>query len=64
MVQVEFGGTAIDARVYLRDFFDLLGNDFAIHRIVRDGVVPVTYSEWFEVFVTSNFLAIAARAAR
>lgn len=24
MIQFEYGGTAIDARIYLRDFFDLL----------------------------------------
>jgi FkbM family methyltransferase len=58
-IQFEFGGCAVDSRVYLRDFFELLGDRYAIHRVVRDGVHPVEYSELHEVFTTTNYLAVA-----
>lgn len=57
-IQFEFGGSNIDSRTFLRDFFDLLEPAYRIHRIVRDGVVPVRYDELWEVFTTTNFLAI------
>lgn len=56
-VQFEFGGTAIDARVFLRDLvMELPG--FQLNRIVRDGWFPVAYDEAWEIFITTNFLAI------
>jgi FkbM family methyltransferase len=58
-IQFEFGGCAVDSRVYLRDFFELLGDRYAIHRVVRDGVHPVEYSELHEIFTTTNYLAVA-----
>jgi hypothetical protein len=56
-VQFEFGGTNIDARTYLRDFVDVL-QAFDLYRVVRDGVVPVRYDERWELFTTTNFLAV------
>jgi FkbM family methyltransferase len=55
-VQFEFGGAAIDSRTFLRDLIDLLPG-FDLHRIVRDGLVPVSYDERWEIFTTTNFLA-------
>jgi FkbM family methyltransferase len=56
-VQFEFGGTNIDAGVFLRDILaELVG--FTLYRIVRDGVVPVTYDERWEIFTTTNYLAV------
>ena len=57
-IQFEFGGSNIDSRTFLRDFFTLLEPSFRIHRIVRNGVVAVQYDELWEVFTTTNFLAI------
>lgn len=58
-IQFEFGGTSIDSRSYLRDFVRLLllGDDFTISRIVKDGTVPLTYSEQAEIFLACNLLA-------
>lgn len=61
-IQFEFGGTNIDARTYLRDFVEALPG-YRLHRIVRDGIVPVAYSELSEIFTTTNFLAVRARPA-
>jgi FkbM family methyltransferase len=56
-VQFEFGGANIDSRTYFRDFWALL-NDYAIYRILRDGLLQVErYSETEEVFATTNYLA-------
>lgn len=58
-IQFEFGGTAIDARIYLKDFFALLGTRYAIYRILKNGLYELPkYSEWDEIFITTNFLAV------
>lgn len=57
-IQFEFGGCDIDSRVFFRDLYDLLKDDFRIYRIVRDGLFPIdSYDERQERFVYSNFLA-------
>jgi FkbM family methyltransferase len=58
-IQFEFGGCAIDSRVFLRDFFELLSERFAISRVVQDGLFPIEYSELHEVFTTTNYVATA-----
>lgn len=60
LIQFEFGGTAADARIYLRDFFEALPR-YRIHRILRDGIVPVDYDERWEILTTTNFLAVLYR---
>lgn len=57
LVQFEYGLPAMSARVYLRDFFNLLGG-WRICRIVKGGVVPVSYHERFEILWTTNYLAM------
>jgi FkbM family methyltransferase len=58
-IQFEFGGTGVDARVYFRDYFDLLNPRYHIYRIVRNGLHPIVkYDVLHEVFLTSNFLAV------
>lgn len=59
-VQFEFGGTALDARVYLRDMLDALSG-YRVFRIVRDGLDPLDdYDARAEVFMLSNFVALRA----
>ncbi len=58
-IQFEFGGANVDSRTFLRDFFDLLSPRYAIHRVTRDGLVPVEYHERHEAFSTTNFLALS-----
>ena len=56
--QFEFGGTDIDSRIFLRDFFRLFEPTHRVHRLVRDGMESLDYSERAEVFDTSHFLAL------
>jgi FkbM family methyltransferase len=55
-IQFEFGGTDIDARVFLKDFFDLLEN-YRIARVLKDGLEFIKYEETEEIFTTTNYLA-------
>lgn len=56
-IQFEFGGSNIDSRTFLRDFFEVLP-DYAIYRILPKGLRPVTHSARVEQFDTTNFLAV------
>ncbi len=59
IIQFEFGGTAIDARIYFKDFYQLLSADFKIYRILQDGLWELKqYEERQELFITTNFLAV------
>jgi FkbM family methyltransferase len=58
-IQFEFGGCDIDSRTFLQDFFYLFGDDYHIHRIVKNGIYDLgAYKEYYECFVTTNYLAI------
>jgi FkbM family methyltransferase len=58
-IQFEFGGADIDARVFFKDFYNLLSPDFNLYRILQNGLYPLKYyRETDEVFITTNFLAI------
>jgi FkbM family methyltransferase len=58
-IQFEFGGTDVDSKTFLHDFFQLLHPTFALYRILKDGIVPVEpYNERYEIFLYSNYLAI------
>lgn len=58
-IQFEFGGCNIDSRTYFQDFWYLLKDQYAIYRIVRDGLHEIkSYREQYEIFRYSNFLAI------
>jgi FkbM family methyltransferase len=61
-IQFEFGGCNIDSKSYFQDFFYELDPTYSIMRITRCGLIPVAeYSELDEVFVTTNYLALARR---
>lgn len=57
-VQFEMGENSIDARIFLRDFFEVLGPSFRTHRVLRDGLLPLTYSSKEEVFALANYLSL------
>ncbi|MFC3809546.1 FkbM family methyltransferase [Lacihabitans lacunae] len=57
-IQFEFGGTQIPVRIFVKDFFELLNQDFIIYRILADGLELISeYNERLEIFSYSNFLA-------
>lgn len=60
LIQFEFGGTCIDARIYFQDFwYFFLENNFEIYRISPRGPVLIkTYSENDELFVYTNYIAV------
>lgn len=57
-IQFEFGGTDIDARVFFRDFFNLLSPKYQLYRILKNGLQPIEkYNEADEIFTTTNYFA-------
>ncbi len=59
VIQFEFGGCNIDSRTFFKDFYLLLQDHYNLFRIVKNGLVPLpVYSEDYEIFKSSNFLAI------
>ena len=59
-VIVEFGGCNIDSRTYFQDFFYTLHPNYRLHRILRNGIVPIEhYRGTQEIFVTTNFVAVS-----
>ena len=58
VVQFEFGGTCLDSRVFLRDILTALGPRYDVYRMLLDDLVPLKWSEYEELFVTSNFVAV------
>lgn len=57
-IQFEFGGADIDARVFFKDFYNLLAKDFNLYRILQNGLYPLNnYRETDEVFITTNYFA-------
>jgi FkbM family methyltransferase len=59
MIQFEYGGTAVDARVFLRDFFDLLEDRFDLYRLWRFGMIhEPSWNELIEVAAYQNWVCI------
>ncbi len=59
-IQFEFGSCNIASRTFFQDFFYLLNPRFQIYRILGNGLVPIeNYQETYEVFITTNYLAIS-----
>lgn len=64
-IQFEFGGCNIDSRTYFQDFFYLLNPYFEVFRVLKKGLAPVeNYREAYEIFTTTNYLAISRRQAQ
>ena len=52
-IQIEFGGCSYDARIFLKDFFDILP-DFDFYKLIRDGKIFLgTYKESYEKYTTN-----------
>lgn len=57
IIQFEFGLASLHANNKLKDFFSILSN-YDIYRILQDGVQKITYHEAFEIYLTTNYLAV------
>ncbi|MFT5884497.1 MAG: FkbM family methyltransferase [Arcticibacterium sp.] len=59
VIQFEFGGTQIEPRLFLKDFWDVLSEKYNIARVLKDGLEPIeTYHQRIENFSYANYLAI------
>ncbi|MFT6879503.1 MAG: FkbM family methyltransferase [Psychromonas sp.] len=59
IIQFEFGGTQIEPRLFLKDFWDILSEQYEIARVLKDGLDPIeAYHERIENFSYANYLAI------
>lgn len=65
VIQFEYGGTFQDARVTLRQAYDLLSRSgYQIYRIIPDGLVSIReWRESLENYRYSNYLAVVREAA-
>lgn len=55
-IQIEFGGTCIDSRIFLRDIWRLLYPKYRIFRILKNGLHEIKkYDERFEIFGYQNY---------
>jgi FkbM family methyltransferase len=55
-IQFEFGLAAIESRIFLKDFFNML-KDYHIYRILPHALELINYTEYHELFLTTNYLA-------
>lgn len=59
IIQLEFGGTNIDARTYFRDFWNLLHENYYAYRILKNGLWEIKrYTERLECFCCTNYMFI------
>ncbi|MBS1570697.1 MAG: FkbM family methyltransferase [Bacteroidetes bacterium] len=59
-IQFEFSGCNIDSRTYFRDFYYLLKDKFRIYRILRNGIHELwRYMDYYEIYITANYLAVS-----
>jgi FkbM family methyltransferase len=62
IIQFEFNEMNVYSRVFLKDFFDLLGMDFMFYRINQFDLIELkTYNTVYEIFKFQNILAINNR---
>lgn len=65
-IQFEFGGTAIDAKTFFKDYWEFFQRiNFEIYRYAPLGLIPINYySEKQELFEYMNYLAIPFETTR
>lgn len=57
LIQFEFGIANLVSKVLLHEFFTLL-KGYDIFRILKNGIQKIEYNERYELFLTSNYLAV------
>jgi FkbM family methyltransferase len=56
-IQFEVGPATLRERVIMKDFFKML-HHYDIHRILSNGLTKINYSEYAEIFLCTNYLAV------
>jgi FkbM family methyltransferase len=60
LIQFEYGGTTLDAKVWLRDFYALLSNrGFVIAKLLPHALEVRPYHAWMEHYGYANYLALS-----
>lgn len=57
VIQFEFGLASLYSKQRLMDFFKILPN-YTIYRITQDGFRKITYHEAYEIYLTTNYIAV------
>lgn len=60
VIQFEFNEMNVVSRVFLKDFFDILPN-YQLHRLLPQGLSPLQYNTYHEIFKFQNIVAILKR---
>lgn len=60
-IQFEFGMASVESRTFIKDFFRILPG-YTIYRILPKGLEKLIYSEYAELFLTTNYLAVLNKA--
>ncbi|MFH1036590.1 MAG: hypothetical protein V1756_00770, partial [Patescibacteria group bacterium] len=60
MIQFEYGGCNLDARIFLKDIFDFLYDlDYRIYKIFPDKTKIIeNYGQYLDNFQYANYLAV------
>jgi FkbM family methyltransferase len=59
IIQFELGVGAVDGKYFFKDIFYLLNAKYRIYRITKNNLYEIVkYKEQYEVFLTTNYLAI------
>ena len=57
-IQFEFGGCHIDSRVFFRDLYLCLKDNYRVYRVLKDGLIEISnYNERYEIFLYANYFA-------
>ncbi|MDF2448026.1 MAG: hypothetical protein K0R26_530 [Bacteroidota bacterium] len=59
MIQFELGVGAVDGKYFFKDIYYLLNKNYRIYRITKNSLYEIVkYKEQYEIFLTTNYLAI------
>jgi FkbM family methyltransferase len=59
IIQFELGVGAVDGKYFFKDIFYLLNPNYRIYRITKNNLYEIVkYKEQYEIFLTTNYLAI------
>src|SRR5579883_678260 len=60
LIQFEYGGTNLDSRTRLKDFYDLLEpREYTIAKVMPRGLTVRAYQAWMDSFQYANYVAIS-----
>jgi FkbM family methyltransferase len=60
IIQFEFGGCNLEARVFFSDIYHLLCENYTFYRMLSDGLELLPhYKESYEIFYYANFIAVS-----